>query len=65
MPPAHSAPTLMQPPTNNLDAGDAELLAQAAKMAEHFGTLANQMLNLSGQEANPQDVADIIYRCAT
>ena len=50
---------------NNLDAGDEVIKAQAYKMAGHFEALAEQMRQHGGEEANPQDVADMIYACAT
>ena len=50
---------------NNLDHGDDEVKAYAQKLAAHFRAVADQMRQHSGKEANPQDVADKIYECAT
>ncbi|MCG7587233.1 SDR family oxidoreductase [Photobacterium sp. OFAV2-7] len=50
---------------NNITAGDEELQKQAQKVATHFVELAAQMQRLGGKDADPQDVADIIYQCAT
>lgn len=50
---------------NSLDAGDEAIQNQAYKMAGHFEVLAEQMRNHSGKEADPQEVADMIFACAT
>ncbi|MEM9718481.1 MAG: SDR family oxidoreductase [Bacteroidota bacterium] len=50
---------------NNYEAGDSEITAFAQKGLAHFYGLAQQMRQQGGKEADPQDVADIIYRCAT
>ncbi|MCT4644406.1 MAG: SDR family oxidoreductase [Carboxylicivirga sp.] len=50
---------------NNLEGGDEELQTNAMKMAAHFEQVAEQMRNQSGTEADPQDVANIIYKCVT
>mgnify|MGYP002625551215 FL=1 len=49
----------------NLENGDEELRTNAQKMAAHFAETAAQMQKQSGAEANPQEVADKIYECAT
>lgn len=50
---------------NSFSVGDDEIRGQAEKMAAHFQGLVEQMLNHSGEQANPQDVAELIYACAT
>jgi NAD(P)-dependent dehydrogenase (short-subunit alcohol dehydrogenase family) len=50
---------------NSIESGDNELESYALKLAAHFSILVEQMLKTSGKEADPQDVADIIYKCAT
>ena len=50
---------------NNLEGGDEELRSNAVKMATHFAQVADQMRQQSGAEADPQDVADLIFKCAT
>ena len=50
---------------NNFEAGEETIKQQAFKMAAHFEALAEQMRRHGGQEADPQDVADMIYACAT
>lgn len=50
---------------NNLETGDEELKPYAEKMAAHFAALAQQMQQQGGKDAEPQEVADKIYECAT
>lgn len=50
---------------NNLETGDDELKSYAQKMAAHFAVLGEQMQKQSGKDADPQEVADKIYQCAT
>lgn len=50
---------------NNLDNGDDEVKAHAQKLSDHLDTVVAQMRKQGGQKANSQDVADIIYKCAT
>ncbi len=50
---------------NAVQEGDEQLVAQAARVGAHFAGLGEQMRNVGGTEADPQDVADLIYRCAT
>ncbi len=50
---------------NNLEKGDEELKAAAQKIATHSAAASEQMRKQSGSEANPQEVADKIYECAT
>ena len=52
--------------TNNMiDKGDGEVQAHAKKISDHLDAVAARMRQQGGQEADPQDVADLIYRCAT
>jgi len=50
---------------NNLENGDDELKPYAQKIAAHFAALAEQMQKQGGKDADPQEVADKIYECAT
>lgn len=50
---------------NNLETGDEELKSYAQKMAAHFAVLGEQMQKQGGKDADPQEVADKIYQCAT
>ena len=50
---------------NSLEVGDQTIRQQAHKMASHFAALAEQMRHHGGKEADPQEVANIIYQCAT
>ena len=50
---------------NNLEIGDEELKSYTQKMAAHFAVLGEQIQKQSGKDADPQDVADKIYQCAT
>ena len=45
-----------------LEQGDAELLAHAKRLREHFMTSVKAE---GGETADPQEVADMIYACAT
>ncbi|ABW25290.1 SDR family oxidoreductase [Acaryochloris marina] len=48
-----------------LKAGDAELVAHAEKLHTHLQDVAQKMANQGGQVADPQEVADKIFECAT
>lgn len=50
---------------NNLQNGDDEVKTHAKKISDHLDVVAAQMRQQGGQEANPQDVANLIYICAT
>lgn len=50
---------------DNFEAGDEGIRQQALVMANHFAQLAEQMQKLSGADANPQEVADLVYACVT
>lgn len=50
---------------NNLEQGDEELKTNGLKIAGHFVTLVEQMQQQSGEIADPQEVADLIYKCVT
>lgn len=50
---------------NRLNTGDEAIRSQASKMAQHFEVLIEQMRHHSGKEADPQEVADMIFACAT
>lgn len=50
---------------DDLHRGDEEVQAYAQKLSDHFDALLVQMRQQGGQEANSQDVADLIYKCAT
>lgn len=50
---------------NNYDNGDEETKAHAQKVGAHFRLLAQQMMERGGKIADPQEVADLIYTCAT
>ncbi|MCG7981778.1 MAG: SDR family oxidoreductase [Candidatus Thiodiazotropha lotti] len=50
---------------NNFAAGDTEIQERAQLMATHFVGLTQQMQEISGKVADPQDVAELIYSCAT
>ncbi len=50
---------------DSVEAGDEELVTQATAFTAHLAGLVEQMINIGGEPANPQDVADVIYRCAT
>lgn len=50
---------------DSIEAGDAELVQQAQKIAAHFVTLVEQMQKQSGKTADPQEVADKIFECVT
>ncbi len=50
---------------NNFEGGDEEIQESAAKIGDHFATVIDQMQQQSGTVADPQDVADKIYECAT
>ena len=45
-----------------LEQGDAELLAHAKRLREHFMTAVKAE---GGETADPQEVADMIFACAT
>ncbi|MEM8883333.1 MAG: SDR family oxidoreductase [Planctomycetota bacterium] len=48
-----------------LDAGDPDVAAHARVLYDHIQAVAGQMAMQSGQKADPQEVADLIYKCAT
>ncbi len=48
-----------------LNSGGEELSAHAHKLYEHLQAVAAQMATQGGTEADPQEVADKIYECAT
>ncbi|MEM7229962.1 MAG: SDR family oxidoreductase [Planctomycetota bacterium] len=48
-----------------LGAGDEQLVAHAASLREHIDSLVQTMTMQSGSPADPQEVADKIYDCAT
>ena len=50
---------------NQIDSNDAELAEYAKQFGDHFTSLAKQMASQSGTVADPQEVADLIYACAT
>ena len=50
---------------DDLKNGDEELVAHAQKLHAHLQGVANQMAAQGGKEADPQEVADKIYECAT
>ena len=50
---------------NSLHMGDNKLRVQAESMAFHFAKLIDHLRSYSGKDAEPQDVADMIYACAT
>ena len=50
---------------NNHEVGDEEIITYAQKGMAHFYGLAQQMRQQGGKEADPQDVADLIFKCAT
>ncbi len=50
---------------NNLENGDTDVQGHARKLSDHLDAVAAQMRQQSGQEADPQDVADLIYATAT
>ena len=49
---------------DNLANGDEQLKTHAIRLSEHLDQVQEQMKAQNG-EANPQDVADLIYECAT
>ncbi len=50
---------------NNLEKGDEELRHSAQKIAAQFAASAEELQRQSGAEADPQEVADRIFKCAT
>jgi NAD(P)-dependent dehydrogenase (short-subunit alcohol dehydrogenase family) len=50
---------------DDLKAGDSELVDYAQKVHGHLMGVAEQMARQGGQVADPQEVADTIYECAT
>lgn len=50
---------------DELSTGGEELSAYAHRLYDHIQGIAHQMANQSGQEADPQEVVDKIYQCAT
>ena len=49
---------------DNLEAGDAQVVAHAQKIRAHFGSIVADHHG-GDQTADPQEVADVIYQCAT
>ncbi len=50
---------------NNIASGDPELVSYAQILASHLAQVAEQMRMHSGQESDPQEVAEKIWECAT
>jgi len=50
---------------DHLNAGGDELSTHAHKLYDHLQGIAQQMASQGGTEADPQEVADKIYECAT
>lgn len=50
---------------DSIEAGDAELIHQARKIAAHFAVLVENMQKQSRKTADPQEVADKIFECVT
>ena len=50
---------------NNFDGGDDEIRESAMKIGAHFAVLVEQMQKQAGKVADPQEVADKIFECAT
>jgi NAD(P)-dependent dehydrogenase (short-subunit alcohol dehydrogenase family) len=50
---------------DDLSAGGEELSTYAQKLYEHIQGIAANMARQSGKEADPREVADKIYECAT
>ena len=50
---------------NDVDAGEEEISAYTEKLFSHLRGVAEKMANEGGVEADPQEVADKIYECAT
>lgn len=50
---------------NNLQKGDEELRTNSQKIAAQSAVASEQMEKQSAAKANPQEVADKIYKCAT
>jgi len=50
---------------DDLSSGGKELSAHAHKLYDHLQGIAQQMAMQGGTEADPQEVADKIYECAT
>ena len=50
---------------DDLAKGDEQLVRHASKLNEHLRGVAEQMANQGGSVADPQEVADKIFECAT
>ena len=50
---------------DDLANGDEELVAHAEKLHSHLRGIAEQMASQGGTVADPQEVADKIFECAT
>ena len=50
---------------DDLHTGDDELISHAQKLHGHIQAIAEQMANQGGDQADPQEVADKIFECAT
>ncbi|MEX3010312.1 SDR family oxidoreductase [Hoeflea sp. TYP-13] len=48
-----------------IDEGDAELVAYSNRLREQINSVGAQMASESGKIADPQEVADRVYACAT
>lgn len=51
--------------TNEIDAGADQLTTHSHRLREHFDGLVEQMAMQGGGPADPQEVADLIFQCAT
>ncbi len=50
---------------DELGVGDEQLTAHATALATHIRSVVETMAVQGGQQADPQEVADLIYECAT
>ena len=50
---------------DDVDAGGEELTGHTKKLFVHLQSVAENMANQGGAEADPQEVANKIYECAT
>lgn len=50
---------------DDLTSGDDELVAHARNLHSHLQVIAERMANQSGEVADPQEVAEKIFECAT
>ena len=49
----------------NIQYGDIEIQQHAGEIAQNFVKVAEEMMNQGDQKADPQEVVDVIYKCAT